>query len=710
MVFRYLSLLILFFVCTQLVFAQCTDGTEASCECSTATNVCIGDLDGYTFSMSTYLHPSDGPSMMCPPPEGANTTSQNPTWLSFTVFCTDITLELASANCVANPNSCGSLGIQAAVYSDCSLDASSAVECDTDITECINDGTRILNLTNLTSGNTYYLLVDGCCGSACDIEVTVIGDCSGGAGDPLPAWSQQIVGDTEVRASDNLVPYSINAVSDVDTYHWYVDGMLVASGANLTTYDAIWDEEGEYTLCVDISNGCNEVAESPVPLCTSVEVQTEASIDFELAYSGFSSPVDIANAGDDRLFIVEQDGYIRIIEDGIVLSTPFLDIDSKVSSGGDRGLLSLVFHPDFDTNGYFYVNYYSNAGNTIIARYKVSDTDQNVADITSESILFTIDQPFNNHNGGDLNFSPNDGYLYISMGDGGSVGDPLCYAQDSMSLLGKILRVDVDQNENTAPYYAVPVDNPFVGLNGALDEIYQIGLRNPRRFVFDDESGDLWIADRGQNIKEEVNYIQEGGEGGENFGWRIMEGTNCYDPDPIDTNCPVDIPSCHDEEYSDPLFEYDHDVDGGYSITGGYVLSGCRYPNLPGLYICTDYVSSNSWLIEPSGTSYIITGAPNSVSTYGVDHDGQIYLASIDGNIYRVNDGSIDRVLYIDIEVSPLANDFEALDSIIVSDNVLVDDNRTITLSAPYVRIAESVFLPNSSEIIVNLLECSVEN
>jgi|GEM_PF-1304040 len=707
--YKNILVIALFVSIANILSAQCTDGTEASCQCDTAPVICIGDLDGYTYSMSTYLHTDDGPDPMCPLPEGDNTASQNPTWLAFTVFCTDVDIEVEYTNCVVNPNSCSSLGIQAAVYSDCSLDPNSAIECDTGLSDCINNSSRLLNLTGLTSGNTYYLLVDGCCGSACDIEISVIGNCSGTGGDPLPAWNQTIQGDIDVYASSNEVPYSITAVADVDTYHWYIDGILEASGETLTTYNAQWNAAGEYELCVDISNDCNQVSSDPAPLCTTVTAQTTPTIDFELAYTGFNSPVDIANAGDDRLFIVEQSGYIRIIENGVELSTPFLDIDSKVSSGGERGLLGLVFHPDYDTNGYFFVHYYSNAGNSIIARYEVSATDPNVADVSSEAILLTIDQPFNNHNAGDLNFSPNDGYLYVAMGDGGSGGDPSCYAQDSMSMLGKMLRLDVDQNVNTSPYYAVPADNPFVDVDGALDEIYQIGLRNPWRFVFDDESGDLWIADVGQSVKEEVNYLEEGGEGAENFGWKVMEGTNCYDADPIDNDCPDETPSCDDEAYIAPLFEYGHDEDGGYSITGGYVLSGCRYPNLSGLYMCTDYVSSNSWLIETTGDNYTIAGAPNSVSTYGVGYNGQVYLATLDGDIYRVNDGSIDRVLYITLEVSPLTNDFEALDSIVVSDNVVIADNRIVNLNAPYVRVAESVFVPSTSELNINLVECEIE-
>ncbi len=706
MLFRIQLIFALLFSIHQLGTTQCTDGTEDYCQCSTATVLCVeSELDGYTFGMSTFLHPTDGPDPMCAGSEGEGTVSHNPTWVAFVAWCSDLDLEVAYDNCIANPSSCSSLGIQAAVYSDCSLDPTSAVDCDTDSFDCIDDSSRILSLSGLVNGQTYYLLVDGCCGSACDIAVSVIGSCSG----DIANWNQSIVGNEDLYITGSGTPYSITAVDKASMYHWSIDGVEVSAGANLTTYIHNWNTAGEFELCVDVSNVCNELGDSPIPVCKTVIVKPAPSIDFELAFTSFTSPVDIANAGDDRLFIVEQAGVIKIIENGVVLPTPFLDIDSKISSGGERGLLGLAFHPDYDTNGYFFVNYYSNAGNTIVARYQVSATNPNVADVNSEAILLSIDQPFVNHNAGDLNFSPNDGYLYIAMGDGGSGGDPFCNAQDSMSLLGKMLRLDVDKNVSMVPYYEVPSDNPFIDVDGALDEIYQIGLRNPWRFVFDDESGDLWIADVGQNVKEEVNYLAEGGEGAENFGWKVMEGTNCYDPDPIDTDCPAETPTCNDEAYTAPLFEYGHDLNGGSSITGGYVLSGCRYPNLAGLYICADYVSANSWVIENTGENYTIGGAPSGISTYGVGNNGQVYLATLDGNIYRVNDGSIDRVLYITIEESPVANDYEALDSIIVSDNVVIADNSNITLSAPYVRIAESVFVPSTSELIVDLLECEVE-
>jgi len=273
--------------------------------------------------------------------------------------------------------------------------------------------------------------------------------------------------------------------------------------------------------------------------------------------SGFDRPVDIANAGDgsNRLFIVEAEGYIYIIDStGTMLETPFLDISDKTNAQGERGLLGLAFHPDYETNGYFFINYTNLDSDTRIARYKVSDTDPDEADPTSEVIMFAINQPYTNHNGGCLQFGPNDGYLYISSGDGGNSGDPQCRAQDSLDLLGKILRVDVDQNVNTPPYYGIPADNPFVGNPNGADEIWAVGLRNPWKISFDRANGNLWIADVGQDVQEEVNLQLANSPGGENYGWKVMEGENCYDSDPIDTDCPNATPSCDSDVFTDPLF------------------------------------------------------------------------------------------------------------------------------------------------------------
>jgi glucose/arabinose dehydrogenase len=280
-------------------------------------------------------------------------------------------------------------------------------------------------------------------------------------------------------------------------------------------------------------------------------------IDLQPVAVGLANPVAITNAGDGsgRLFITLQAGRIVIYDGTRVLPTPFLDITPLVSSGGERGLLSVAFHPNYRTNGVFFVDYTNTDGNTVIARYSVSQ-DANIADPNSAAILLTITQPFANHNGGQLQFGP-DGYLYIGMGDGGSGGDPSNNAQNLGTLLGKILRIDVDG----ASPYAIPADNPFVGVPSTLPEIWAYGLRNPWRFSFDRLTGDLFIADVGQDSWEEVDFQPAGSQGGENYGWRLMEGNHCYNPP---TNCdPGGL--------TPPILEYEHGTNdaNGCSISGG---------------------------------------------------------------------------------------------------------------------------------------------
>lgn len=348
---------------------------------------------------------------------------------------------------------------------------------------------------------------------------------------------------------------------------------------------------------------------------------------------GFNSPVDIANCGDDRLFIVERSGYIRILNpDGT--SSLFLDIDAKVkSSGGEQGLLGLAFDPNYDANGYFYVNYTNNTGtgNTVIARYTRNAVNPDLADVASEVILMTIVQPFSNHNGGNLEFGP-DGYLYIGTGDGGSGGDPGNRAQDiTDQLLGKMLRIDV----STVPY-SIPADNPFVGVSGD-DEIWQYGLRNPWRFSFDSETGDLWIGDVGQGAWEEVNFAPSTSTGGENWGWRCYEGNAEYNT----AGC-LPIGS-----YDFPIYAYNHSFAvGGYAITGGYVYRGSDYPGMQGYYIFCDYVTGNWWHTVSDGVGGWISTLTDfdfdDISTFGESSDGELYCASLSGGqIYKVIDNCV---------------------------------------------------------------------
>ncbi|MDP5027802.1 MAG: PQQ-dependent sugar dehydrogenase, partial [Flavobacterium sp.] len=290
--------------------------------------------------------------------------------------------------------------------------------------------------------------------------------------------------------------------------------------------------------------------------------------------TGLTSPVEITHAGDSRLFVVEQSGKIKIINaNGTVNTTPFLNLTSLISTGGERGLLGLAFHPNYATNGYFFVNYTNTSGNTVIARYSVSSGNSNIANTTG-TILMTITQPYSNHNGGSIKFGP-DGYLYIGMGDGGSGGDPGNRAQNINENLGKMLRIDV--NSTIAPYYTNPATNPYVGVAGN-DEIWAIGLRNPWKFSFNRLNGDLWIADVGQGSVEEIDKVVNPLTAGLNFGWRCYEGNSTYNS----TGC---APA---STMTFPFTQYARSG-GACSVTGGYFYTGSMYPNFQNKYFFTDY-------------------------------------------------------------------------------------------------------------------------
>ena len=350
-------------------------------------------------------------------------------------------------------------------------------------------------------------------------------------------------------------------------------------------------------------------------------------IEAKIIIAGLANPVAITHAGDSsgRLFITLQGGQIIIYEGTQVLPTPFLDITSLVSAGGERGLLSTAFHPDYASNGFLYLNYTDMNGDTVVARYSVS-ADPSAADPNSASILLTITQPFGNHNGGQLHFGP-DGYLYIGMGDGGSGGDPQNNAQNLSTLLGKILRIDVDSG---VPF-TIPPDNPFLGNPGALGEIWALGLRNPWRFSFDRLTGDLFIADVGQSSWEEVNFQPVISPGGENYGWRLMEGNHCFNPS---TNC-------SNGALTLPILEYDHSI--GCSITGGYRYRGTQNAPLEGIYFYGDFCTGRIWGASEDGsggwatTELLDTGF--LISAFGEDQAGEIYFAhrsSSDGAIYQI--------------------------------------------------------------------------
>lgn len=347
--------------------------------------------------------------------------------------------------------------------------------------------------------------------------------------------------------------------------------------------------------------------------------------------TGFVSPVEITNAGDTRLFVVQKGGLIRILNaDGTVNATPFLNLSSLVTTNSERGLLGLAFHPNYATNGYFFVNYTNLAGNTVIARYNVSATNPNIAN-TSETVLMTITQPFSNHNGGTLKFG-SDGYLYIGMGDGGSGGDPGNRAQNINENLGKMLRIDV--NVSAAPFYASPSSNPYVGVAGN-DEIWAIGLRNPWKFSFNRLNGDLWIADVGQDAIEEINKVVSPlPNSGINFGWRCYEGNSTYNA----SGC---APS---NTMRFPFVQYAR-FGGACSVTGGYYYSGTAYPNFQNKYFFTDYCDNKIRMVDNAGvitTTASFSG--NNFVTFGEDVNGELYIAGItSGTVYKIIDSSLSE-------------------------------------------------------------------
>ncbi len=368
--------------------------------------------------------------------------------------------------------------------------------------------------------------------------------------------------------------------------------------------------------------GGNVAAETNVQL-PDVEIKVD-----EVVASGFDHPVQVTHAGDGsgRLFVVEQPGTIRVIKNGTVLSTPFLDLTDRTSRSGEKGLLGLAFHPDYATNGTFYVNYTRDSdGTTVIERYTVSSLNPDVADPASRFEILTIAQPYGNHNGGQLLFGP-DGYLYIGMGDGGSGGDPQENAQDPTNLLGAMLRLDV--NNGGSPY-AIPSDNPYVGTAGR-DEIWAIGLRNPWRFSFDRQTGDLYIGDVGQNAWEEISYQAAGTPGGVNFGWDCLEGTHPYEFDD----------ACADADLTDPIAEYSHSE--GRSVTGGFVYRGDLYPDLQGRYFYADYVNGKIWSLYKTASNPDTWSTPEleldagfNVSAFGEDEDGELYVCDWNGGTIR---------------------------------------------------------------------------
>jgi len=371
--------------------------------------------------------------------------------------------------------------------------------------------------------------------------------------------------------------------------------------------------------------------------------------------SGLSAPVAITHAGDGRnmLYITLQDGRVMIYGPTVgpgpasLVSTPFLDISALVLSGGERGLLSVAFHPSYPTVPYVFVNYTRRGdGATVIARYRRSASNPNTADPSSGVPLLVIAQPFSNHNGGQLQFGP-DGYLYIGMGDGGSSNDPQCHAQRNNSLLGKMLRIDVDQSVDSAPYHGIPASNPFVGSGDPPDEVWSKGLRNPWRFSFDRLTGDLVAGDVGQGLREEVNWIAAGTPGGQNFGWKVMEGTVCTTSST--STCTGGVLPCNDRGYTLPVLEYSHASAGRCSITGGYVYRGSRSPRLSGKYLYSDYCSGEIFAATPSAGTWatqLLLDTNSNFTTFGEDEVGEVFVAG-SGALFRIVDNAAVTVSLI---------------------------------------------------------------
>jgi glucose/arabinose dehydrogenase len=366
--------------------------------------------------------------------------------------------------------------------------------------------------------------------------------------------------------------------------------------------------------------GCNEDSTGPDP-------NEPVDLAVEILVAGLSSPVFLtAPEGDDRIFVVERGGRVRIVLGASVLPTAFLDISALVTAGGERGLLGMAFHPDYATNGHFFVNYTdADDASTEVVRYTVS-ANPDVADASSGALVISIDQPYANHNGGMLAFGP-DGYLYVGMGDGGSGGDPQNHAQRPETLLGSMLRLDVDGGAG----YTIPADNPFASHATARPETWAYGLRNPWRFAFDRLTGDLYIGDVGQGEREEVSFQPAASDGGENYGWRIMEGLACYNPS---VGCPQ-------TGLTLPVHDYPQDGNG-CAVTGGYVYRGSALPGLVGRYLFADYCGT--WVRSFVVSGGVLVGLQDhsddlgpihGISSFGEDGHGELYAVTLGGTIYK---------------------------------------------------------------------------
>lgn len=373
-----------------------------------------------------------------------------------------------------------------------------------------------------------------------------------------------------------------------------------------------------------------EPTTAPTPEPTDQEVAQESVRIALQPVASARSPVFLTAVADGsgRTFVVEKPGVIRILEDGQLLDPPFLNISDRVNAqSSEQGLLGLAFPPNFSETGYLFVNYTDARGDTVISRFQAA-ADRATADPGSESAVMRLDQPAPNHNGGDLVFGP-DGYLWIGTGDGGAANDRFRNGQNPSSLLGKMLRVDVTTDPSQP--YLVPANNPWTASDWAgrdvRDEVWAVGLRNPWRYSFDRLTGDLWIADVGQNQYEEVNYVPAGSGGGLNFGWPVMEGMHCF----------PDSAGCDRAGLEMPVLEYDHT--GRCSVTGGYVYRGDNIPALAGTYVFGDFCSGTIWGLAKVGAAWQsrqLLDTDLSISSFGEDGEGELYVLDLNGGIFRL--------------------------------------------------------------------------
>ncbi len=354
------------------------------------------------------------------------------------------------------------------------------------------------------------------------------------------------------------------------------------------------------------------------PAAVSVTLADVSAID--------GAPLAFAATADatGRVFVAGKDGRVWVLADGRIAAQPVLDLGGRVSAGGEQGLLGIALHPAFPGDPRLFADYTDTNGDTVVASYVLAGDGSGRFDLASETWILTVDQPFGNHNGGALAFGP-DGMLYVSLGDGGGANDPLGSGQRLDTLLGKILRIDVDATGDAA--YGIPRDNPFTSVAGARPEIWHLGLRNPWRFAFDPSTGDLWIGDVGQGAWEEVDVARTG-QAGLNFGWDVLEGTHCHEP----------ATGCDDTGMTAPVAQYGHDV--GCTVIGGTVYRGDAQPLLAGLYLFADYCSGRLWAIRADRTGpqepVRVGTAGSGIVAFGLDADGEILVANLDGSISRL--------------------------------------------------------------------------